>query len=263
MYRITIVTVCYNACNGLKKTMDSVLRQDYPDIEYIIVDGASSDGTLNLIDEYKEKFESTENIKFFALSEKDSGIYDAMNKGINLSGGDWIIFMNAGDQFYNSTVVSDVFCKPFDNNITGVYGDTERYYNEWKKVVKGNPLSQIKTGLPLPFCHQSVFVRADILRKLMFDTTYKQAADYDFFLRCYNNGYEFTHVDVIVSQYEMGGVSETNTVFHLQEKLLIRERNNVEKYSKAKKTYLINKLRFKQYIKKTKLGIILRKIRGH
>ena len=220
MDKISIVTVCYNAEKEIADTMDSVYQQTYANIEYIIIDGLSKDNTLNIIK--KKVDENRSKIKTIVISEQDRGIYDAMNKGIAIASGEWILFMNAGDFFYDSMVVSKVFCKEYKDEIMGIFGDTERFCGDYKKVIKAKPLKEIKDSIPMPFCHQSVFVRTDIMKKSYFDVAYKQAADYNFFLHCFLEGYKFVYVDNIISKYAMGGISETNTVLHLSEKIKIR-----------------------------------------
>ncbi len=261
MEKITVVTICYNAEREIADTMNSVYQQDYNNIEYIIVDGASKDNTLEIIGATIKK--DSPNVTTKVISEKDKGIYDAMNKGIALASGEWILFMNAGDLFYSSKAISEAFQKEYDKEVKGIFGDTERFCGEYKKLVAARPLEDIKGSIPLPFCHQSVFVRTDIMKKLGFDTQYKQAADYHFFLQCFLNGYKFQHVNVIISRYSMGGISESNTVFHLSEKLSIREGLGVEHYSFIKKNYMIQKLRLKQMIKRWMPRRLLEKVRGY
>ena len=118
MKKITIVTVTYNCSKILKETLESCINQDYENVEYIIIDGASTDGTLGIINQYSE------NISFI-LSEPDKGIYDAMNKGIEHATGEWIFFLNAGDKFYSNKTLSDLFHN-IDSESDAVLGD---YYS--------------------------------------------------------------------------------------------------------------------------------------
>src|ERR1700733_2398323 len=99
--KITIITVCYNACHCIEKTIKSVINQTYPNIEYIIIDGASTDGTLEVINKYKNHVQKL-------ISEKDNGIYDAMNKGVRHCSGEIIYFLNADDRLYSPDTVKDV-----------------------------------------------------------------------------------------------------------------------------------------------------------
>lgn len=263
MDRITVATVCYNAENKICDTMQSVFQQTYHDIEYIVVDGASGDNTMEIVRNCVEQHGNNSRVHPRVISEKDNGIYDAMNKAITLSTGKWLIFMNAGDTFYNADVVTNIFDHDISENVAGLYGDTERYYKDWNMVIAGRPLEEIKAGIPLPFCHQSVFVRTRILKELRFDTAYLQAADYNFFLQCFLRDYRFIHVELIVSRYLMGGISEANTVFHLKEKLQIREKAGIEHYSIMKTNYMIWKLQVRQWIKKLMFPKLLKRIRGY
>lgn len=179
---ISVITVCYNAASLLEETIQSVLSQDYPNLEYLIIDGASTDGTLDIIKKY------TDRIKF--VSEPDKGIYDAMNKGLKLANGEWVNFMNAGDYFANGHVLSDIF---------GSDGKLSTITDKGKiLVIGGNTLNVFPDGhieehhaeqadvIPyrLPFSHQASFVRIQP-DTFCFGLDYKYAADYNLFYDMY------------------------------------------------------------------------------
>lgn len=115
MEKITIITVTFNCKNSIEKTIQNIINQSYKNIEYIIVDGRSTDGTVEIINKY------TNNIDIF-ISEPDNGIYDGMNKGIKLSSGDWIIFMNSGDYFVSLDILDKIFKTTIDSNIGVIHG---------------------------------------------------------------------------------------------------------------------------------------------
>lgn len=200
---VSIVTVSYNAIRYIKPTLDSVVSQTYPNIEYIIIDGGSKDGTLNMLYEYASYFS-------YFVSEPDAGIYDAMNKAIKVAKGDWIIFMNAGDSFVDSKVLERVFSSVAYKDMDVIYGDTIVKY-PW-----GN--CSIASGffgandINLPFCHQSVFVRTSLMKKYPFDLSYKVAADYNFFYTLYKQERNFLHIDVPISLYDAIGFSTNRVV---------------------------------------------------
>lgn len=122
--KITVVTVCFNASETIKSTIESVLNQNYYDFEYVIVDGKSKDDTYKIVESYDKKFEE-KNIKYMHNSEKDNGIFDAMNKAANIANGEWIIYMNADDTFYDNSVLSNI-SKYLKDNADVVYGNTIR-----------------------------------------------------------------------------------------------------------------------------------------
>lgn len=260
MDKITIVTVSYNAEAYIEKTMRSVCEQNYKNIEYIIMDGKSKDRTLSIANKIYEEYKNE--MKIYIISEEDDGIYDAMNKGVKIASGRWILFLNTGDYFYNKNIISDIFFEKYDDETMGIYGDTIRYLGDLKKNIEGKPLTCIKKDLPLPFCHQSVFVKTEIMKKILFDTNYKLAADYDFFVKCYLNGYKFKYVPKVISCYAMGGISEKNTIEHLSEKIKIRESYDLEKYGLLKRSMMIINLYIRQVIKRVLPNNIINEIRG-
>ena len=210
---ITIVTVVYNGEKTLEGTILSVINQTYTNVEYIIVDGASTDGTLDIIRKYDDRIDCW-------ISEPDKGIYDAMNKGIDLATGEWINFMNAGDSFHSQTVLQDIFKADFDKSVGVLYGNTYKIYPEFSKIETPPKINHMKKSLP--FCHQSSFVkREQAMRK--FDLRYKYASDNAFFYSLYMDNINFTYINQIISNYEAYyGFSHANLKQMLYENYLIR-----------------------------------------
>ena len=195
----SVITVVYNDAELLEKTIKSVISQSHKNVEYIVIDGGSTDETLDVIKQYEDYITHW-------VSEKDSGIYDAMNKGIDLANGDWLNFMNAGDVFSGS----DTLVKVLKHACVGkdvVYGD--RYYikKEKRTLQKAKNINTIFQRMP--FGHQSAFVRKDVIKKHKFNDTYKFAADYDLLLNLYLSGYQFEYMGFPVCDFLSGGESES------------------------------------------------------
>ncbi len=205
---VSIVTVCRNAVNEIAKTIESVLLQKGIDFEYVVIDGKSSDGTLDVIKNYAEKAHS-QNIRFSYTSEADKGIYDAMNKGVMLTKGRWICFLNAGDTFYKQDTLYQVFKGKIADDVGVVYGDTIEMYRFGQVFVSAD---EKKGGDPImPFCHQSSFTRRGLMTEYKFDVKYKILADHDLFYRLRNDGVKFLHIPVVVSEYDaIYGISANN-----------------------------------------------------
>ena len=158
---ITIITVVYNAATILEKTIRSVINQSYQNIEYIIIDGNSQDGTLDVIKQYEEKID-------YWQSEPDKGIYDAMNKAIELSTGQWISFMNAGDLFYDNETIKSVFVsEKMYSGYNIIYGNTILQWDGFTEIKNPGRDSE------MPFCHQSCFTKLSLLKKYKFDLKYR------------------------------------------------------------------------------------------
>lgn len=196
--KISVITVVYNAVQTIENTILSVLHQTYPNIEYIVIDGASTDGTVDVIKKYSDR------LTWF--SEPDKGLYDAMNKGIQKATGDWINFLNSGDEFFSKSTLSDIFetCH-LDGDI--LYGDIVAKYGHNKyRNVSTKPLEYFCKGMP--FCHQSAFVKAHILKNRNFDLSYRVFADYDMFYEFYyKKCYRFQKLPGFHAVYSVGGVS--------------------------------------------------------
>lgn len=210
---ITVVTVVYNGAEFLEETIKSVIEQTYDNVEYIIVDGGSTDGTLEIIKKYGHAID-------YWVSEPDKGIYDAMNKGIDLGSGEWINFMNAGDFFYASETLLKVFNSK--NTFTGchvIYGDHEVRYPNKRKIVKAGKVKNLWKGSQ--FCHQSAFVHLSSHKKLKFNLCRKIAADFEFFYRSYIAGFTMTGLPYTVSRVTSGGVSDIKRVDSILERWII------------------------------------------
>ena len=197
---ISIVTVTYNAEEFLEKTIQSVIEQTYDNIEYIIVDGASSDGTLKIIQKYNK------NITYW-VSEKDEGIYYAMNKAIDLSCGEWINFMNAGDTFVDTDSVRKVVTQ-VSPDIDIICGGINVIDSSTSCYEGPSPLSMIKERFPCN--HQAMFTRVDVIKKYKFNTFYKIASDADLMLKLYNHHHLFSFIDEAIVNYLKDGYWNDN-----------------------------------------------------
>ena len=194
MKKISVVTVCYNCEDTIEKTILSVVKQTYSSIEYIIVDGLSSDRTVDVVRKHlKDK-------RIIFISEPDDGLYDAMNKAIDIASGDYIIFMNSGDIFASETVLSDII-EALDGNNELVYGNVIRLKHGGRVLEKyGNrytPMFLLLQGRMI--CHQSIFTRCDIMKEYRFNTDFSITADYDFLTRVIQNKRKMKYVDITVS----------------------------------------------------------------
>ena len=217
---ISIITVCRNAEKVIGNTVKSVLDQTYSRIEYIIVDGASTDGTLSVIEEIKGDYP----IK--VVSEPDEGLYDAMNKGVRLARGEYIYFLNAGDTLYNNRVVEDIaghikkIGKDAAKDVKAgtkekarknagadvIYGDICYVYPDGKQEIRKYGQSCSKKIYYLTgdcINHQAMFTRKECFEKDLFDTSYKICADREWMMRVCKRGYRFISVDMLVCNYSL------------------------------------------------------------
>lgn len=180
-YKITVITVVFNDVANIRNTISSVINQTYKNIEYIIIDGNSKDGTIDIIKEYTDRVS-----KF--VSEPDKGIYDAMNKGLIMASGDYVIFMNSGDIFINEFVLEGVM-----NGLKGfpdiIYGHTISKYKNGRLRQALSPFFESKAYCPsVGICHQSVFVKTIKAKDVLFDLSYKVCADHKMLYELYRSG---------------------------------------------------------------------------
>lgn len=247
--KLSIITVCKNAEKIIERTMQSVLRQECARdlFEYIIIDGVSTDGTLDVINRYRDDID-------VLVSEPDAGIYDAMNKGISKASGDYVAFMNA-DDWYEPDAFSSIGKIASETKADVIYGDTN-YWNldGTMTVMKHQPPEKIWEDMVA--CHQSTFVRRELFETKeigQFDICYRVAADFDFWQKAYIAGAKFVGIDKTISNYTLGGESakfiniyfddytqiiENHSKFYeFPEKLISKQKRKAEGYyvERAKK----------------------------
>jgi glycosyltransferase involved in cell wall biosynthesis len=195
---ISVITVVYNGVTTLEQTILSVINQTYKNIEYIIIDGGSTDGTVDIIKKYEKHLA-------YWVSEPDKGIYDAMNKGIYKVTGEWINFMNSGDIFCNIDIVQQLMTSNLlSNNQTIIFGDRVTNCNG-KLVDQKININSIRYIMCI--CHQSCFVSTILHQNYPFDISYKIAGDYDFFYKMLNKNVEFIKINLNICVFCGGGVS--------------------------------------------------------
>ncbi|MFA5023520.1 MAG: glycosyltransferase family 2 protein [Patescibacteria group bacterium] len=196
--KISVITVCFNNRSGLEKTIESVIGQTYQNLEYIIIDGGSKDGTVELVQKYQQKF------PIIFISELDEGIYDAMNKGIKIASGEWLNFMNSGDTFYQPDSIS-LAAKYLSKDNDIVYGNTEIRYNNFKIIKKEPRPNKLWMGR-IP--HQSAFIKASTMKKYQYNKSNKIVADLEFFMRVYFDGGKIKNVQEVFSSFSKDGLTE-------------------------------------------------------
>ena len=229
MCMFSFITVCYNDAKVLQKTMDAIFLIDSNDYEYIVIDGASKDNTTTLLKEYEKKFAG----KMRWISEPDNGIYDAMNKGIRLSKGKYLIFINANDVFLRDSLgVVMNFALEAEDDIDIIYGDTVNVYtngNQIQKVLKrSNPCINIKTlknGMGV--VHQSMFTNRKAFDKIgVFNTDFSIGADWDFLSRAVSSRLKLEYVSCPICEFDVRGVSSK---VHNWQRHKIRKKNELYK----------------------------------
>ncbi|TDX12617.1 glycosyltransferase family 2 protein [Flavobacterium sp. S87F.05.LMB.W.Kidney.N] len=205
--RITIITVCYNRKNTIEKAIKSVLSQNYHDVEYIIVDGNSTDGTKEIISSYSDKITQF-------ISEPDKGMYDAINKGLKLATGDVIGLMHSDDEFYDKKALTRIAARfEYEPNIDGVYGDGVYVSNDLQeRLIRDRiggvfSIKKVKEGwLPL---HPTVYLKKSIIDKHgLYNLDFKIASDTEFLLRyLYKYKIKMSYIDSYIVKMRMGGMS--------------------------------------------------------
>ena len=231
---VTIITVCRNHAKELERTIRSVESQTWQEKEYLVIDGASTDDSLDVIKAHEASITRW-------VSEPDQGIYDAMNKGVKMAQGEWVIFMNAGDTFAGDDTLQRVFGNPLDADV--IYGD----------VIKGELVKKAeapRNAHRMFYCHQSAFVRTSCLREFPFDIRHRMSADFKQGKQLFLSGKRFRQLDFPVANFDTQGVSNRNRSAGLYDNIqVIRETDRlweqVRLLPRLWITYLICRIRGK------------------
>lgn len=223
---ISIITVCFNSEKTIKQTIESVLNQTYTNIEYIIIDGKSNDETMEIVKNYEEQFKDN-GIIYRYISEPDQGIYDAMNKGIKMTTGEWIGIINS-DDWYSLDAVENIV-----NNlsskaevIAGICGVVD-CSQELPQVIEYYQVSfnsLLREGKPL--AHPAIFIAKKIYAHKLYDTSYKLAADFDFCFYLAKQGYNCKLIPQIISYFRVGGATYKQNITSALESLHIFRKYN-------------------------------------
>lgn len=196
---VSVVTICRNMRDDLRLTADSVLRQRGVDLEFHIVDGASADGTVEVIRAIEAECRAA-GVPLRWSSEPDGGIYDAMNKGVARATGEWVVFMNAGDRFAHDSALAELLKSPAAEGADLVYGSTIVERDFGSLTVRPRPLAFLRRKMA--FCHQSMAVRTALMREHPFDTRFRVCADFEFVHWCHASGKILREVDTTVAIFD-------------------------------------------------------------
>lgn len=211
MGKISIITINYNNAAGLKKTIESVLSQDNPDFEYVVIDGNSSDGSQEILNDYRTRVS-------FALSEKDSGIYNAMNKGIRAAKNEYLLFLNSGDTLLENNTLSKVE-KLIGGGVDIYYGHQIFWSNRSNKMEEWSFPETLTFGFfidnSLP--HQATFIKRSLFDSIgLYNENLKIASDWEFFMIavCLKKA-TYKHIGMVVSEYDFTGISSNPNSYNL------------------------------------------------
>lgn len=213
--RLSVVTVVYNNAPDLERTMLSVLGQTYPNIEYLLIDGGSTDGTLAIIKKYESRLAKW-------ISEKDAGIYDAMNKGLALATGDYVLFMNSGDEIYAPDTVEKIFASADAADI--YYGETEMFNEAWQSLGRRRHQAPEKFNwksfrLGMNISHQAIYIKRSLVEP--YDLEYQLSADIDWIIKAAKKAKKVVQVEGYVAKYLVGGMSKKRHRQSLKERFWI------------------------------------------
>lgn len=199
---LSVITVVYNNARDIERTIRSVVGQTYPHIEYLVVDGGSTDGTVAVIKQYSERISHW-------VSEPDKGIYDAMNKGLAMATGDYVLFMNSGDEIYAPDTVARIFATEPGADI--YYGETELFDDNWESlglrrhhVPERFSWRSFRYGMNVS--HQAIYIRRSIVGR--YDTQYQLSADIDWVIRAAKQAKRAVNTRMLVAKYLVGGLSK-------------------------------------------------------
>lgn len=210
MPKLSIITINYNNHNGLKETVDSVISQTFTDYEWIVIDGGSTDGSRELIQQYKDYFT-------YWCSEPDKGIYNAMNKGIEHSNGEWLLFLNSGDCIYDNSILDNIFSQEYTSDI--LYGDV--FYTSSIGDFKVSFPSELTLSylLQMFISHQSSLYRRELFNNNPYNESFKIVSDWLFHIQMILQNKKFEYLPYILTRCDHNGVSVNYEQLNKEERL--------------------------------------------
>lgn len=220
---LSVITVCFNAEKTIERTIQSVLQQTYPAIQYIIVDGASTDGTMNIINNYLDKIAAV-------ISEKDAGLYDGMNKGLKAATGEYVYFLNADDEFFDKTIVEKIFAVHTGADV--YYGEVMFTDKAGKELGVRSKVTNQKTPEQLDWkglqkgmvvSHQAFFVKRKVAAE--YDLRYKICSDIDWMIRSLKNSRSIINTHLVFAKFAAGGTSKQRQKLAWRERFFILQRH--------------------------------------
>jgi glycosyltransferase involved in cell wall biosynthesis len=248
MILLSIITVTFNNAEELKLTLDSIHSQDLQNFEVIVIDGGDNSKSKPVVESYAPLFENRQ-VPFRYLNQKDSGPYDGMNKGIDQAQGQWTTFMNSGDHYETYDALSLALREAKLKDYSIIAGSTCFTMDDGKTYII-KPGKMKSAYYTMPFCHQSLIIKTDVLKQNKFDTSLKIIADQAQIISLHQQGYEPYIVPSIISHFNYGGLS-SNIEEILKEVRVVLEKSNVGS---------LQLFLFSIYSKWTRVKILLKKI---
>jgi len=244
--KLSIITVVYNNKIGLENTIQSIIAQNNKDYEYIVIDGKSTDGTLDIITKYEDHITTW-------ISEKDAGIYDAMNKGIKLAQGEYIYFLNSGDILYDDKVLDNVINYILTFKADIYCGNIDKIYDNFSIIHTAKDYD-LKKGMMPP--HQGTFVSRDYIQTNLFNTKYKSSGDFEFFCKAQKFKQIISCFDLLVAKMPSGGMSSNKKLSYTESAKVI------DKYFGfyIASLYFFNKIILEQGLKKILITLRLKSV---
>ena len=250
---VTVITVVFNGEKCLEETILSIINQTYDNVEYIIIDGGSTDGTLDIIRQYEHAID-------YWVSEKDGGIYDAMNKSIDLITGSWANFMNAGDYFYNNEIIKQILDAGV-GNYDLIYGPHYSCYRDGLMILR-QPKDTKIFWKGMIASHQSFFVKKYLLQQHKFDIKYKLVADFEMLYFNYINGRSFYKYQQVISCTSSGGIADINRYNVIFNYWSVVHKYKCSIFYTPYYIYLMADTILRQFIKKCIPEVLINKIRS-
>lgn len=256
--KVSVVTINFNDAKGLEKTISSVVSQTYQDFEYIVIDGGSTDDSVNVIEGNQQKIN-------YWVSEKDKGIYNAMNKGIIKASGEYILFLNSGDYLVNNVVLENI-SEELDG-VEFISGNLEFYLPDNSLFTRVHPDKLTFTYLvSKTISHPSTFIKRELFEKFgLYNEELKIVSDWEFFFKCLGlNGATFKSVNTTITHFDMYGISSSNGDKVQAEKKIVYKKYLPYIFNNEDDIYIFDKFRYRndriKMIQKLEKKPLLRKL---